>query len=205
MRHVPLVLVLAMATGLTATPTADASLSCRKQGVRPVTRTAHARVFARCRGRELAYFAQLRDRRPIRLDYPRCCEAVRLATLAGRYVAYVQEQVVKDRDEFSVRVRDLRSGRYLRHWEEGTFGPDPLYYGPSALVLAPTGSVAWINSYNSPDSDDPTLRYEVRKSDSTGEALVLDSGPDIDPKSLARSGATVYWRRGGVAQSAELR
>src|SRR3954453_10419599 len=104
MSRLPLVLVLAVATGLTAAPTGEASLSCRKQGVRPITRTTHARVFARCRGRELAYYAQLRNRRPIRLDFPRCCEAVRLATLAGRCVAYVQEQVVKDRDEFSVRV-----------------------------------------------------------------------------------------------------
>src|SRR3954453_17351608 len=141
MSRLPLVLVLAVATGLTAAPTGEASLSCRKQGVRPITRTTHARVFARCRGRELAYYAQLRNRRPIRLDFPRCCEAVRLATLAGRCVAYVQEQVVKDQDEFSVRVRDLRGGRYLHHWEEGTLGPDPLYYGPWALVLAPTGSV----------------------------------------------------------------
>jgi hypothetical protein len=204
MRRTTLLVALVLATALTSTESVKASLACREQGVRPITRTTHARVYARCRGRELAYYGQFRTRRPIRLDYPRCCVAVRLASLAGRYVAYVQEQVVNDRDEFSVRVRDLRTGRYLHHWEEGTFGPDPLYYGPSALVLAPTGSAAWITSYNSPDGD-PTIRYEVRKSDSTGDAVVLDSGPEIDPRSLARSGATVYWSTDGTPRSAQLK
>src|SRR4051794_6944312 len=97
--------------------------------------TTRARVFAECRGRELAYYGQLGHRRRIRLDSAVCCEGVRLATLAGRYVAYVQEEVVKERDTFSVRVRDLRSGGYVHQWEEGTFRPAPLYYGPTALVL----------------------------------------------------------------------
>jgi hypothetical protein len=45
--------------------------------------------------------------------------------------------------------------------------------------------------------------YRVRKRDAHG-AAVLDSGPDIDSRSLASSNGTLYWTRAGAAHSAQV-
>jgi hypothetical protein len=168
-------------------------MACRKQGPRLITQNAQARVFARCHGRELAYYGQLIGRKgEVRLDDPSpCCNAVRLVSLAGPYVGYVDEQVVKDVDRFAVQVRDLRTGRLVHLWSENSLTPTQRFYGPTALVTTNTGGVAWIAQFDS-DSD-PTTRYEVRRSDGAGDAAILDSGADIDPRSLARSTSTLYW------------
>ena len=44
----------------------------------------------------------------------------------------------------------------------------------------------------------------VRKSDASGRNQLLDSGPDIDPSSLAVSASIVYWTKAGTPRSATL-
>ena len=68
------------------------------------------------------------------------------------------------------------------------------------LELTRTGAVAWTRA---PASGQPDPG-EVRKLDADGE-VVLDAGPDLDKESLAVSGSTLYWTRGGAPRSAQLR
>lgn len=186
-----------------APPQVQAAIPCRKQGVRLIEQTAHARIFGECRGRELRYYARLyRSEVRIRLDTPRSSGAITKAALAGRFAAYVETHVAKERLSFSVAVLDLRSRRVVHRWNEDSYTPAQRFYGVADLALTAGGSVAWIDEFNS-DSD-PTIRYEVRKTDDVGDAVVLDSGPDVNRTSLALSGRTLYWTNANRASSAAL-
>jgi hypothetical protein len=66
-----------------------------------------------------------------------------------------------------------------------------------SLVLAPSGSVAWIRASGLADE------LSVGVIDASGERL-LDQGPGIDPSSLALGTGRLYWLDGGQAQTAQL-
>jgi hypothetical protein len=59
------------------------------------------------------------------------------------------------------------------------------------------GSVAWIARLAAGG-------FEVRKSDASGRNLLLDSGPDIDPSSLAISASIVYWTKARAPRAVAL-
>jgi hypothetical protein len=66
------------------------------------------------------------------------------------------------------------------------------------LVLASDGSFAWIAA-GAPNG------YEVHRLDAGDAAdTVVDSGPNIQPGSLALGGRTLYWTRAGRPSSAPL-
>ena len=73
------------------------------------------------------------------------------------------------------------------------------------LDLQSGGRMAWIVKYERLGTfgDTPALRYDVGRLDSRG-AGVLDSGPDVDPRSLATGASRVYWMRGGKPSSSDL-
>lgn len=127
---------------------------------------------------------------------------MRTPRLAGRFAAYSIPALFVEGEELLpayVRVVDLRGGRKLRL--QGAVGSPA--DGPGSAVtdleLATTGAVAWIASY----FRNGTRVYEVRKSEP--ENGLLDSGTDIEPRSLAVSESTVYWTKAGVPRSAALR
>ena len=78
----------------------------------------------------------------------------------------------------------------------------------TAVVLKPNGSIGWIlhrrDSAWDGYSTYYTETYEVRKSDTTGSNVLLDSGADVDPESLTLNGSTLTWMRAGEARSATL-
>jgi hypothetical protein len=71
----------------------------------------------------------------------------------------------------------------------GQLGPFPSL----PPVLKSNGSVAWI--YTAEGNE------EVHRHDLTGTAIV-DSGPAIDPHSLAAGGSWLYWTSAGSPRSA---
>jgi hypothetical protein len=85
----------------------------------------------------------------------------------------------------------MRLGRVIRK-VTGNSG------GPGDLELARSGSFALFSSL----PDNPNLYLSVAEAD--GQHLV-DSGPDIDPRSLAIAGGWVYWTRAGEPHSARIR
>jgi hypothetical protein len=115
---------------------------------------------------------------------------VRRVSLNGPSVAY--ENVVCQHTDCrgSIQVRNLRSGVRRR-------SVMPPGAGAADRVLASkSGAVAWTRSPRENVVD-------VRALGPSGERL-LDSGPDVDPKSLALAGSTVYWTRGSQPYSANL-
>jgi hypothetical protein len=69
-------------------------------------------------------------------------------------------------------------------------------------VLNARGHVAWIGSKSSIGM--PRATYEVHKIDASATAL-LDSGPQIDSKSLRLHGRQISWLRAGARRTATLK
>ena len=71
------------------------------------------------------------------------------------------------------------------------------------LDLMPGGQLAWIDRYIDIDTNGKPLTYIVGRFDSRG-ATLLDSGADVDPRSVATSGSIVYWTRSGTPYSSDI-
>jgi hypothetical protein len=79
----------------------------------------------------------------------------------------------------------LRTRRTLRRASTGS--------SVAALVLGPRGAFAYVSGGGA-----------VVKSDASGEGVVLDPGPGIDPASLAIGGTWVFWMHGTVPIASRL-
>jgi len=114
-----------------------------------------------------------------------------------------------------VTVKDIRRRRTVGSYptgqqtqqqtsaQEDAHNTSPLEgVGPTTqIVLAPSGSVAWIVNDNfSPDP--PT--FQVWKAPVGAAPVRLASGGDIDPQSLALAGGRLYWTQAGSPRSDTL-
>ncbi len=137
------------------------------------------------------------------------CFGVRDLQLVGTLVAYESFLSNLTGGEWFVVVRNLRSGRIIRHIPTGT-SLKPMSetgVGPvTDLVVKADGSVVWIADdierrivTNVPYSETPY--FDVYASDAAGTRL-LAAGADIQSSSLALAGGTVYWSEAGRASSA---
>jgi hypothetical protein len=79
---------------------------------------------------------------------------------------------------------------------DSAFEPAPRF-SVSDLEVKATGSLAWIESFPGPS-------YEVHEFAASTGNLLLDSGPAIEPNSLAVSTSRVHWTRPGAPFSAPL-
>jgi hypothetical protein len=146
--------------------------------------------------------------------------------LSGTMAAFEHRSggaVESTRYEDWVVVRDLRTGRVVYHVPSGApLHPKAGYVGVGqlvSLVVKSDGAAAWIaEDYERTPLESEHPFFDVETVDDSGSHL-LASGEDIDPSSLALSvgasnvgerersvtGTVVYWRKGGVPSSAELR
>jgi hypothetical protein len=71
------------------------------------------------------------------------------------------------------------------------------------MVLTPRGRMAWLAVRLARGG---IVAAEVRRRAHGPDrhSIVIDSGSDVDPRSLRRHGSRVSWVKGGVARSAEL-
>ena len=122
--------------------------------------------------------------------------------LAGRHVAFVSEYTAATGDALGavVSVRDLRTGAFVRRFASPG---DPNTDDVTDLELRSNGAVAWIARVV---AGMPAITIkEVRVFPATDpHSTVVDSGTDVEPRSLALSSTTLYWTRDGVARSASL-
>ena len=216
------VVVLAVLASVPASP-ADARQRCAASGSKTLEATERARVFrwqATSPDSYEVYGCLYRRNRRLKLDFNQTEDdpygpyvEIRLITLAGRHVAWVNDWSERPGRRTTVNVVDLRSGRKMHSWTGG--GEQFGYYTPgwetdhrhvystTDLVVKPSGAVAWIawTRVGEPYRD---YEYTIYKSDATGEGILLDSGVNLDKDSLALSGSTIYWTKDGRAHSATL-
>lgn len=187
-----LALVAMLGVAAVGTPAAAKSPSCDRTG-RTLAANGQARVYkANVNHDGYRVFACLR--RPHRTVYLGRHEfldvGVTTVRLNGTSVAY--ERLACNRTDCTggIRVRNLRT-RVVRS------SPIPVGAGAATqIVVSPGGAAAWTRLVK-------TSAVEVRALGSGGERL-LDSGTDVDAKSLALGGSTIYWTKAGTAQSAPL-
>jgi hypothetical protein len=88
----------------------------------------------------------------------------------------------------------------LRTWRRSDSGSE---YTPTRRIgLTSNGSLAWLDYYG--DSARP-VPYSVHAlTAGAEEPVLLDSGSDIDPTSLAVGRGRVYWIKAGAARTAPL-
>jgi hypothetical protein len=193
---------------------AGARPACSSKGSRTVLATKSARIFTKraiVRPRYHVtrwYGCMYRYDRRFRLatvgEPGIFVTAVRPIRLAGRFVGYSDFYEGPAGGTLAdIHVRDLRSGREVFRHQAGE--PDATdNQGPvQDLELKPNGSIAWIEA-TKPVSPQTQLTYRVLERAAGGQAVTLDEGPDVAPRSLAVSASTVYWTRAGVPRSALL-
>ncbi len=173
---------------------------------RPPFSSPHARSYYGCafRSRRVLFLGDIRLAGEGATD-------TRNLRLVGTVVAAESFLAVKEMgDSYTVVVTNLARPRGpVRRLATGTltaaqqmnntmlFGVGPT----TGLVLKSDGAVAWIVNDNA-SPDPPT--YEVVKSDAPGPPIVLATGTDIAPDSLALSGNTLYWTQGNAPHSGRL-
>jgi hypothetical protein len=140
-------------------------------------------------------------------------------TLAGSMVAYDYSEVGQSRSQFAcstsvedVVVQNLRTGKRVHTLPSGTPTarrpstgkcPPDVGIGPvESLVLESDGAVAWIAQDAVEELGSP-YSYQVHAVDGSGSRVVA-VGTDIEPRSLALAGSTLYWTQGGKPMSAPL-
>jgi hypothetical protein len=171
---------------------------CAKRGSKTVTADKRGRVFyVQNRFEERRYYGclyRIGRRFPIGDNPHDELNTLERVVLASPFVAYVVASPASGRSNERLDRVDLRTGSFVGVASESD---DRL----GRHVLTRSGAMAWT-----------TLHYgvnrfqEVEKLDADGEAI-LDSGPELDPASLALSRASgrVYWMNAGSARSARLR
>ena len=129
--------------------------------------------------------------------------ATRTLRIAGRFVAFDSGGYDKNEPLIYLSVIDALSGKRVQAGEALAGGEEPpdgrADKGITDIELRPNGSVAWIvqNPFRSP----PLYEVNIIGKDVRN----ADLGDDIEPRSLALSGSTLYWTRGGVPRSTALR
>jgi hypothetical protein len=118
---------------------------------------------------------------------------VRNFETSGRFFLYVTYTCTKEFCNYGeVGLIDLRAGTRRR----------PSLPDPSEIALTDTGTVVYTTDPPVSSLPNPPGVYVLARSASQPEPL--DAGDDLDPRSLALAGHTVYWTRGGQPHSARV-
>jgi hypothetical protein len=185
--------LLAMTAGLGSAAIGEAARpDCRSRGT-TITANERACVFyIGDRDQHVVHLCALRSRRSTRLgSFGSEIGGVLNFRLAGGWVAY--ERALSRRGLSDSRVESRSLGGTRRRRSELVHG---VVSNVPDMELKRNGSIAWVWRIDGVP--------QVRKLDADGEA-VLDSGTEIDERSLALSDSTLYWTKGGQPFSTQLR
>jgi hypothetical protein len=161
------------------------------------------RAFSRTSGTIAAYACVVGSKRRVFLDVDSQDNefTVTHVQIAGRFVAFFSQYQGREGASPDLKVVDVRSGKVVRKETDGEI-QSPIYTLGVALLLSPTGSVAWISEERERATGN-LLRRVVETADRNGRR-VLDADPAIDPSSLALATGWVYWRHGDETRSAPV-
>jgi hypothetical protein len=144
------------------------------------------------------------------------CYSSTVFALAGPIVAYADVSIsgssepgakTEETRNLLLVVRDLRNGRILHRVTTNQEGErSPFVFTANrptgTFVIKRDGAVAWTDKAATAGASG-VPNYEVHALDKSGTRL-LAVGADIDPKSLALAGSTLYWTQSGKPMSATL-
>jgi hypothetical protein len=158
------------------------SASCGPHGARTLAASHHARVYALgaevygCAVGSVRHYRLGASRRTLRGG------RVGPVAVAGRDAAYAISSFGVDTVSAQVIVRNLATGRRLRHAPATSRVLVESFQAVDSIVVKADGAVAWISAEESVIS--PSRYLEVHRIDARGRA-VLDSGSAIGGRSLA--------------------
>ena len=210
-RSIPLVTAFAV---LALAPTASAHHGCSKhaKGAQIVTKTKEAHVFIK---NKRWYGCAAKFKKVRLLPGLDTTDALQFSdgsvpstfTLAGQFVAYEQYNLEPAGHEThsDIYIYDLGTGKIEYHAGAGSTKPNAEDSVLERLVLKRNGSAAWTARLGGGQN----ATYEVHrysKYTTVKGRVTLDSGPNVDPQSLALSADrhTVSWKRGGQTKTADL-
>jgi hypothetical protein len=201
-----LCVIAVLSLGLLAAGSAQARSTCTPRGSKTVAANTKVRVFTfRKSGSDTTrlYACRLRGRKRYLLasaqEQGGTGTAVSLVRVIDRFVAWDaqpfddSERYNPDFQGFPSTVNELDTTTGTRTSRPATTG-SPAPSSVTALVLTGSGSLGWIGSAS-------TLEVHLY---ANGGDTVLDTGPDIDPTSLAAAQHELYWMRAGAPRSAPL-
>jgi len=181
--------------------------SCRSQRAKTDLRNSDGRVFEQLRlegsgeffPHAYACLFSVNKRFPLSRNWDE--ETIETPRLTAPYAAYVRVFCGVGSCTPLIEVRDLRDGHRFRNLDVSSETLPGRAREVADLELKANGSVAWIvdrfEFMGSPHTID------VVAVDSAGRR-VLDSGTDVDPKSLTLTGSTLTWVKSGATRSASL-
>ena len=116
----------------------------------------------------------------------------------GPWLAFLDHWSTKYGNEgMALAALNLRTGRWNTGGERG-------FNVIHGYGLTRRGSIAWIESSDPEYGGSDAGVYKVHEQVAGHDPVVLDSGPDVDPESLAVGGRHVYWVRAGAVRTAPI-
>ena len=182
---------------------------CTLKGARTVVANRHVRIFNASHAKHGGLtFGCLRSAdRAYALGFVGECQnndVVDTAVVAGTFAALNVNTCGLASSESRIALVTLRNGHVVFASEPLSTPGDPDGYDAiRGMVVTPRGRMAWVAVRI---ARGVVVAAEVRRRAHGPDrrSVLLDSGSDIDPRSLRRHGSRVSWVKGGVARSAAL-
>jgi len=181
-----------------------------RTGAKTIKANRHVRVFSVLkRGYGAVYGCQRSARRAFRLGILGECQnsrEVKMVEVAGRRaVLGIFECSLYD-GFWRLQLVNLRNGhREFTSSPISVFSPtEATHDSLQRMVLTADGSVAWTAARSGAGAAASYIEVRRRRRGSTNQAVLLDSGIDIDAQSLRKRGRTISWTKAGVRRTAQL-
>lgn len=181
---------------------------CALKGARTLAANRHVRVFeATVKRRGYALACLRRSNRAYVIGDPAECQnsaAIDTAVVAGTFAAINVRTCSLTHSDSGIGLVNVRNGHVVFSARALT---TPSLEGQTdgirAIVVSPKGRLAWLAVRRAGTT---VLNVEVRRRahGPDRQSVLLDSGADIDPRSLMRDGGRVVWVKAGAVRSASM-
>ena len=184
---------------------------CTRTGAKTIKANRHVRVFSVLkRGYGAVYGCQRSARRAFRLGILGECQnsrEIRMVEVAGRRAVLGIFECSLYAGGWNLELVNLRNGHreFTSNNPISVFPPtEATHDSLQRMVLTADGSVAWTAARSGAGAAASYVEVRRRRRGSTNQAVLLDSGTDIDAQSLRKRGRTISWTKAGVRRTAQL-
>jgi hypothetical protein len=199
-----LVLLVAVSLALIAAAPAQAADRCALKGSKTLRQTSKLRLYVLQGAQDKFYVCVRANGRRFRADDRQSDMVTMLQTTltsAGSYAAYGYTFYEnEDTEGLRIVVLNLTTGKQTNYREAPT---EFVNNAVPSLVLRSTGAAAWIAQEKPVQGDEAITRREVH-SGKSGKIKTLDTGLEVEPRSLKLAGSTISWVKAGETKTASL-